>query len=306
MIEAPTPELNGDPGQVLLAPSLGCLCGSDIPFFNGDDPRFDPGPAHSLHEMIGTIVASTSDRYNEGDRILYKPDQQDGLCQRIVVPEEEAVPLLPGLADEQSVLSQPLGTVVCALRKLPNLLNVRAAVVGLGPIGQLFCSTLGSMGASRIIGVDPLAYRREAALKMGATEVIDSAADPVDAVTGLMDGACDLVVEAVGHHEFALNLAIELCRHKGSVLQFGIPPVHSGDIEFEQLYRKNITLYTSCFPDPLTDYPLAMRWIRDGDIDIDPLVTHRFGLEDVQPAFEHYRDRRDGALKVFIQFPADG
>ena len=51
-------------------------------------------------------------------------------------------------------------------------------------------------------------------------------------------------------------------------------------------------------------FPLAMRWISEGRIDLSPLVTHRFELRDIQKAFETFRDKTDGALKVVVRFPS--
>ena len=55
-------------------------------------------------------------------------------------------------------------------------------------------------------------------------------------------------------------------------------------------------------PDFRRDFPLAMRWIAEGRIDLAPLVTHRYTIEKVQTAFETFRDRTDGALKVLVDF----
>ena len=57
-------------------------------------------------------------------------------------------------------------------------------------------------------------------------------------------------------------------------------------------------------PDFERDFPLAMRWIAEGRIDLSALITHHYPLSEAQKAFETFRDRRDGALKVIIEFPA--
>jgi threonine dehydrogenase-like Zn-dependent dehydrogenase len=294
-----------EPGWVLFEPQLGCLCGSDIPYF-ACEPRFMPEVGHSLHEIIGRVVASTSDQFPPGTRILHMPKFLHGLIERIWIKEDQAIPLDPELDDEQAVLSQPLGTVIAALKQLPNLLGQTVVIVGQGPIGQLFSAACSSMGARKVIAIDRLAYRLETSSRMGATDVIDgSKQDPVNAVHQLTGGAmADLVVEAAGHHEFALNLCVELVRKRGRIIQFGIPPEHDAGLLLEQLFRKVVTLHTSVLDQPHRDYSMAMRWIRDGCIDVKPLVTHRFPMAEVQTAFEHYRDRKDGAIKVFIEYPA--
>jgi threonine dehydrogenase-like Zn-dependent dehydrogenase len=74
------------------------------------------------------------------------------------------------------------------------------------------------------------------------------------------------------------------------------------DIAFDPVVRKSLTIHTSV-PDDLRPFvTIAQRAIRQGRIDPSRLVTHRFPFAQVQRAFETYRDRRDGALKVLIDF----
>ena len=67
---------------------------------------------------------------------------------------------------------------------------------------------------------------------------------------------------------------------------------------------KNISVQTSINPDFNRDFPLAMRWIAEQRIDVSPIITHRFDLAEIQTAFETFHQRRDGALKVLVDFPA--
>ena len=62
-------------------------------------------------------------------------------------------------------------------------------------------------------------------------------------------------------------------------------------------------MHTSVDPDFLRDFPLAMRWIGEGRIDLSALVTHRFPLAKIQTAYETFRDRKEGAQKVLVEFP---
>jgi threonine dehydrogenase-like Zn-dependent dehydrogenase len=305
LVDVSPAELDGTPDRLLFKPELGCLCGSDIPYFNRR--AVPPKIGHSMHEIIGRVLATTGQRFQVGDRLLCKEPEQRGLRERFILDEAEAVTLEPGLSDEQAVLSQPLGTVVYGLRKLPDLTDATVAVVGQGPIGQLFCAALRSRRARQIIAVDPIAHRLQVSLKMGATDAVNAAAgDPVAAVRRLTGGVgADLVVEAVGHQEFALNACVQMCRHDGAVMQFGIPPHDGAGLNLREIFRKNLRVYTSVGPDPVRDYGEAMRWIREGVVDVMPIVTHRLPIERVQEAFELYRDRSDGALKVFIEFPAE-
>ena len=143
---------------------------------------------------------------------------------------------------------------------------------------------------------------------MGATAVVNvDQEDPIAAVADLTDGAmADLVIEAVGHENQALNLCVDLCRRQGRIHYFGVPPQVIDGIRWRDLLMKNLSLTTSVGPDFTRDFPLAMQWIGDGRIDVKPLVTHSFPLSEIQTAFETFSDRKDGACKVLIRFPAAG
>ncbi len=311
LIDIPEPTLDpapggGDPGDIIFQPELACLCGSDMPFFQGGYPECVPQVGHSLHEMIGTVADTNGNRFKPGDRVLAVPVFQVGLFERYRVTEARAIPLDPRVPDEQAVLAQPLGTVICALRKLPNLLDLNVAIVGQGPMGLLLCATLRNLGAKQIIVVDRVDYRLDVGESMGATAVINTEKqDPAEAVAELTGGVmADLVIEAVGHGEQVFNLCTELCREQGRILYFGVPPATIDGLRWLDLFMKNINVQTTVNPDFERDFPLAMQWIAEGRIDVSPLITHHYPLDRIQEAFELYEGRRDGALKVFVEFPS--
>ena len=311
LVEVPEPSLpDGSKGLLIFQPEITCLCGSDLPFF---DPDFEghemplPGEVgQSLHEMIGSVVATNGTKFKTDDRILAVPEYQQGLFERFVISEDRAISLDARAEEEHAMLAQPFGTVLYALKKLPNVLDLDVAVVGQGPIGQLFNSGLRNMGARHIIGIDPLESRLKMSSGMGATETVCNATEsPVDAVRDICDGSLpDIVIEAVGHKGHALNLCIELCRHHGRMLFFGVPPKAIDGIRWLDLMHKNVTIHTSIHPDFNRDFPLAMRWIAEGRVDLRPLITHRYPLSEMQTAFDVFRDRTDGAQKVVVEFPA--
>ena len=108
-----------------------------------------------------------------------------------------------------------------------------------------------------------------------------------------------------GHDEIQLNRCADVARRLADVLLFGVPPFDVVECtELFKMFVKNLQIHTSVNPDFQTDFPLAMRWIAEKRIDVLPIVTHSFPVTEVQEAFELFRDRRDGALKVFLKFPS--
>ena len=309
LIDVPEPAWppNDDIGPaILFQPELACLCGSDLPYFECSETRYPPGVGHSLHEMIGTVLATTGSRFRPGERVLAVPVDQQGLFERFIVSETRAIPLPADVPDVEVLLAQPLGTVLYALRKLPPVLGETVAVVGQGPIGQLFNLALSNLGAKRVIGIDCDRRRLARSCDHGATHALCSEeANVVDAVREITGGAmADVVIEAIGHADQALNLCIELTRRHGRLLVFGVPTEVIDGVRWRDLFVKNLTVHTSVNPDFDVDFPLAMQWIAERRIDVRSFVTHRFPLSELQRAFETFRDHADGALKVVVEFPA--
>jgi threonine dehydrogenase-like Zn-dependent dehydrogenase len=316
LVEYPEPVLGqpptdpSQPGDIIFQPEITCLCGSDLPYFDGNfDGEVAAYPrqmGHSLHEMVGTVVATNGKKFKAGDKVLSVPINQVGLFERFIVSEARAIPVDNRVTAEEAMLAQPLGTVIFALKKLPVILDKDVVVLGQGPIGHLFNLCLRNLGAREIIGIDKLDSRLKLSRQHGATHTICSTKeDPIEAVRRLTNGAGpDIVIEAVGHADQAFNLCIDLSRKGGQLLYFGVPPTQIHGIRWLDLFVKNLTVYTSVNPDFGRDFPLAMRWIGEGRMNVGTVITHRYPLAQMQEAFETFRDRRDGALKVVVQFPA--
>ena len=308
LVETDEPRLSeGETGKIIFQPEITCLCGSDLPYFVEDQASYPLLDGLSLHEMVGTVIASSGERFRPGEKVLAVPIEQVGLFERFELTDERVVPLDPRQPPEIALLSQPLGTAIFALRKLPNLIDLNVVVVGQGPMGQIFNACLRNLGARQIIGIDRVAGRLEVSPRMGATTVIDvTREDPVGAVARLTDDRmADVVIEAVGHENQTLNLCIDLCGQEGSLFSFGVPQEVIDGLRWRELFFKNIKVHTSVNPDFDRDFPLAMRWISEGRIDLSPLITHRFPLKDIQEAYETFRDKKDEALKVLVEFPSN-
>ena len=306
LIEIPEPRLSDDrPGEIIFQPEIACLCGSDLPFFNRNG-EFPLTVGHSLHEMIGTVVETNGTRWKPGERVLAVPLNQEGLFERYALSEDRAIAVDTRVPEEQALMAQPLGTALFALKKLPNLLDRDVAVVGAGPMGQLYCAALRNMGARRIIAIDLLEDRLKVSPKMGATHTVCNAnCDPVEAVRDILHGELpEIVIEVVGHQDQAFNLCIDLVAHNGRILFFGVPPETIDGLRWRDLFFKNVTVHTSVNPDFRRDFPLAMQWIGEGRIDVTPIITHRFPLAEIQAAFDLFHQRRDGVLKVLVEFPS--
>lgn len=304
-IEVPLP----DPGEgeILVKLEAGAICGSDLPFFlvEREHPALKGlelpfAPFYSLHELAGHVARSRSPRFAEGDRVLALPYGQAGLGEYFLSPADAAIPLPEGPA-ERLVLSQPLGTVVHACLKLPNLLGRTAVVVGQGPIGQFFTAMLRRMGVLRLVAVDLLPERLEVSRRMGATHTVCGGAKEVRETVQEITGGigADLSVEAVGYPD-TLELAGTLIRRGGILLAFGVPHRARFDFPFLEFFRREGRLINSVGPNIQHDFPIAVELIASGALDVGPLITHRFPLARAQDGFDLFADRRDGVIKAIL------
>ena len=115
----------------------------------------------------------------------------------------------------------------------------------------------------------------------------------------------DLVIEAVGSVE-TLNQALQLAKPLGRVAVFGLPPTMDRvPFDWDTFFRKRLDMHTvfGAQDEPgLPAFQLAVDFIRSGEIDMAPFVTHQFPIEEVQRAFDLADSKEDGALKVSLTF----
>jgi threonine dehydrogenase-like Zn-dependent dehydrogenase len=308
VVEIDRPEI--EPGQILVKTDKGCLCGSDLPYFYVDSEHPMIGgrtaplePMLSLHECVGYVAASRCSEYREGDAVLALPYVHLGLAEYFPSDPARAVPIPNHGRWDHLVLSQPLGTVFHAVAKLGSLLNQTAVVVGQGPMGLLFTGLLTRLGVRHLIAIDSDARRLAIAPRMGATATLNlGVAAALPEVERLTDGhMADLVVEVVGQAA-TLSACIPLLRRRATLLAFGVPHRREYQLPFSDLFLREGNLICSVGPDVHVDFPIAVDLISRGQLDVSPLVTHRFPLERVQEAFDTFADRRDGAIKVVLDF----
>jgi 2-desacetyl-2-hydroxyethyl bacteriochlorophyllide A dehydrogenase len=308
VVEMERPEI--EDGQILVKTAKGCLCGSDLPYFqiDTDHPMLAGqhaplAPMLSLHECIGHVAASRCAEYREGDAVLALPYVHFGLAEYFPSDPARAVPIPADGPWDRIVLAQPLGTVFHAVAKLGSLINQSAVVIGQGPMGLLFTGLLARLGVRPLIAIDPDARRLAVAPRMGATATLNlDVAEAVSEVERLTGGRmADVVVEVVGQAA-TLSAGIPLLRRGGTLLAFGVPYRRQYQIPFSDLFLREGHIVCSVGPNVHVDFPIAVDLIASGQLDVTPLVTHRFPLERVQEAFDTFADRRDGAIKVVLDF----
>jgi threonine dehydrogenase-like Zn-dependent dehydrogenase len=301
-----TPSPKPDKGQILVKTKWVALCGSDIPYFTGRNSliTYPLEAGAQAHECVGQVIESDSDQFYPEDWVLAMPEGNCGLAEMFVAQVSKAVNLPADLNDySSSCLIQPLATVMNAVDRLGEIRGQRIAVIGLGPIGLLFCWLLNIRGAGKIIGIDPCEHRCTATEKLGATETFPVRS--VELIQKLKKGlhsweAPEICVEAVGHQVETLNDCIELVSWKGKVLAFGVPDQSVYAFAFETFFRKNVVLIASVTP----DWPEYLSKARDLFLshrtELESIITHKFPIRNAGEAFSLYETHQDGILKGLL------
>lgn len=310
-------------GQILVKNRIAGICGSDMPAFLHERPMEYPlEPGVPGHECIGAVAQTRCKEYKEGDEVLALPMGTRGFAEYFTSSPSRTVRLPAGDMRDKLLVAQPLGTVIHACRKFFHpilhqfgsesgpldidswkLRGTKVAVVGQGPMGLLFTAMMKHMGAGPIIGIDLVDYRLEASRKMGATHVVNrSTSDPVEMVKEITGGTMvDIAIEVVGKIS-TVNDCFALTRRSGTVLAFGVPRKSIYDLKFPEFFRKELKLLGSVGPEVQIDFPPAVDMVAEDRVDVAHIITHRMPLGDMQEAFEMAADKKDGAIKILIDF----
>lgn len=328
--EVPDPVI-ADPEDAVVRVDAVTICGTDLHILKGDVPEVTPGRVLG-HEAVGTIttVGTGVNGFTAGDRVLiscvagcgrcrYCRENQDGQClggggwtlghlidgtqaEQVRVPfADRALHRLPdAVTDEQALLlADILPTAYeVGVRNGRVRPGATVAIVGAGPIGLAAIMTARLMTPSRIVVVDPASGRREAAERLGADLAVPDAAAAFESMKTMTDGlGFDSVIEAVGIPE-TFELCADLVRPGGTVANVGVHGA-SAALHLERLWIRNVTITTGLVDTSST--PTLLRLLADGRLATEGLVTHRFGLDEIQDAYDVFERPQDtGALKVAL------
>lgn len=175
------------------------------------------------------------------------------------------------------------------------------AVFAQGPIG--LCASAGAKlcGAALVIGIDSVPSRLAMAKRMGADVVLNYREQDVLAeIKRLTGGGVDVAIEALGRQETFEN-ALRAIRPGGTLSSLG---VYSGKLvaPYEAFYAGlgDQKIVTTLCPGGKERMRRLMAMVENRRVDLTPLVTHTFALDDIQEAYDLFSQQRDGVLKIAL------
>lgn len=297
------------------------LCGTDYRIWSGD--RTVAYPRVMGHEFIGRVlsVGSGVSRLAVGDRVAVEPNYSCGSCplcregnrnlclsrvavgidvdgcfaDSVRVPERCCWQAPAGIADEDLLVTEPLAVVVRAVNRGAPHSGETAAVVGAGTLGLLALQVLKGRGA-RVLVVGRSARRLPLARELGADATLRVGEESLERAAQRISGreGVDCVIETAGTPE-AVSHALALVRPGGRVILTGLPHEPT-PVEFFSVVRREITLTGSMIYQD--EFPEAMRLVGAGTVRTRPLITHRFGLDEISRAFAVHRE--PASIKVAV------
>jgi alcohol dehydrogenase len=323
------------PGEAVIRVTLTTICGTDLHILKGEYP-VKPGLVIG-HEPVGVIhelgVGVTD--YAVGERVLVGAITPCGQCnfclsgewsqcggpiggwkfgntingaqaEYLLVPSAQAnlAKIPDDLSDEQVVLLADIAsTGISAAESGEVKIGDTVAVFAQGPIG--LCATAGAKlkGAGFIIAVESDPVRAAMAKRMGADVVIDhTKMDAVAEIRRLTNGVgVDVAIEALGT-QATFESALRVLRAGGTLSSLG---VYSGKLSvplepFAAGLGDHKIITTLC-PGGKERMRRLMELVRHGRLDLRPLLTHSFSLENITEAYKLFGERREGVIKVAIR-----
>ena len=321
------PEPQARPGWVVVRVESASICGTDSHQYDG---RVDtPFPRVPGHDFAGRVeaVGDGVDGALVGTPVAVKPSLPCGECadcnagrladcgrkrliglwsdgcmaEKVAVPQVNLVPRPDGVEDWQACLLEPLAVGLNTVDRLQIMLGETVLILGQGPIGLALTRLCSLSGAGRLIVTDAREAPFAVSRAYGATECLNvTETDVVPAVAGLTGGAgADIVIETSGFPASSA-IVLDVVRKEGKVAHIGwandLPP-----LPVIPIMAKTLTVFGVGGNGGRGQYERSIELVRSGRIDLGPMVTHRFALDDIAAAFETAASKAEGAIKVVVR-----
>jgi len=328
LIDGPVPDPG--PGEVQVHVDHIGICGSDLHAYSEGQVGGTPlnFPIVLGHEPAGTVVRAGAgvSGWERGDRAALEPaiycyhcefcrTGHHNVCDNIKflsaagepgffreyvnLPVACLLPIPAELSTVNATIVEPLAVIVNSLKFAAVRPGDTAMVLGAGPIGLLTVICLKIAGARRVWAIEPVAARRELAVRSGADAAIDPvAADPVAEIKRETGGrGVDVAIDCAGCGD-TINQAIRTVRKAGRVVLTAIPSSAVVPIAVTPMRNKEVTFYNVRRSNQ--DSETALTLLLEHLPRFAALVTHTRPLEKIGEAFAINETYQDGVGKMMI------
>ena len=319
--DRPTPEV-GEYDALVKVYACG-ICGTDVHILRGEHiVRFPVVPGHEFSGEIVEVGGKVTN-VSVGDRVTVDPNIVDNtccfcrrggihLCENLTalgvnydggfaefcrVPAVQAYKVPDSVSLDEAAMAEPLACCIHGIDRANIVPGGTVVALGAGSIGLLLIQLARIAGASRIIVSEPDERKRHLAARFGSDVQVDPSRQDVAAEVAELTGVgADVVIECAGRLETA-QLALKLARRGGTVLQFGVvSPDQLAAVSPYDIYYRELTVRGS-FVNPFT-HARAIELLASKQVEVMPLVTHRFPLDEAARGFETAQGK--DAVKVLL------
>ena len=319
-IDKPVPGHN----DVLIRVHRTAICGTDIHIYKWDEraSKTIPVPLAVGHEFYGEIVECGSEvhGYQAGDRVSAEGHITCGICRNcragrrhlcmntmgigvnrsgafadyIAVPAFNVFKLPDAISDEMASILDPLGNATHTALSF-DLVGEDVLITGAGPIGVMAAAIARFAGARHVVITDVNDYRLDLARKMGATVALNVTRDTVsDTMKTLgMEEGFDVGLEMSGNPT-AFRDMLQSMHHGGKIALLGIPPTDTS-IDWNQIIFKGLVI-KGIYGREMFETWYKMSSMLQSGLMIEPIITHRFALNDYHEAFELMASGQSGKV----------
>lgn len=324
--EVDVPPINGD--EVLIKVKATGICGSDIRAYKGNHPAVSSYPVTLGHEFSGEIADRGGDvePFEVGARVVVEPlfvcgscsfckSGNYNLCPNRSVIGHDKIPgsfadyapakgkfvyPLPGeLTFEEGALIEPTAVCVHAIKRANINVNDFVIILGAGTIGLLMIQ-IAKVAGAEVLTSELEDLKLSKAKQLESDYVVDpSTRDLKELVMELTSGlGADIVIDAAGTNE-TISQTVELVKRGGTIILAGFTGESRGEINLTKVTRSQINLLgTMLYNDG--DFSNAIQLLQGGKVIVDPIITHRFSLQQVSDKFDFIQQNPDKVIKCMI------
>lgn len=310
--DAQVPEVG--PNDVLIKIKKSSICGTDVHIYKWDNwaQKNVPVPLVVGHEYVGTVAATGSEarHLKIGQRVSGEGHLVCGHCRNcragkrhlcpntvgigyhragsfaeyFVLPASNVFPIPDDISDDLAAIFDPFGNAVHTALSF-DLTGEDVLITGAGPIGIMAVAICRHVGARHVVITDINPYRLDLAKKMGATRAVNVMEEKIEDVMksiGMTEGF-DVVLEMSGA-ESAFQDMLRVTRNGAKIALLGIP---SKDItiDWNKIIFKGLEL-KGIYGREMYETWYKMTSMLQSGLDLSPVITHRFHIDDFQKGFD--------------------
>lgn len=317
------------PNDVLIKVKKTAICGTDIHIYNWDEwaqENIKP-PLVAGHEFIGEIVEvgkEVASHFKIGDRVSGEGHIACGHCRNcragnshlcrqnisvgvtrngafaeyVCIPATNAYPIPDSISDDLAAIMDPFGNATHTVLSF-DLVGEDVIITGAGPVGLMAAAIARHVGARHVVITDVNEYRLKLAKEMGATLAVNPTKTTLRDVMKQLDmkEGFDVGLEMSGNAT-AFNDMLNCMNHAGKVALLGFLPKGAG-IDWNQFIMKGLIM-KGIYGREMYDTWYKMTTMLQSGLDISPVITHQFKVDEFQKAFDTMKSGESG--KVILEW----